>query len=542
TSVYFSSLMTEKRGVDTEEYVLQALALAEAGASHGLSELRERIRTDLDTRVQGVIQSSIFLGYVDSSDSLGFLRDYAWTVGDAQFTISGLEATIEQIAEDAEGLGSRIQGSYSWTIVVKADGNPTNLSGDRYIFPYVFSIESLGQVTNVNPPIQKRLRLVQGNFSITTRRDNISKFALFTAHHRTSGNLTVWFTEDTNFTGPVHTNERFSFANNPGAHFTEDTTQHNSNARFYNNGRPILRNADNNSDIDVPIFDKGFQRSEDIINLTSSVTQDDLRNQALGGMADPGNGIHVPNDGACVKGGIYVRGNQGQSADDAVINMSVGVNGPIYAVSQSSTTHTITVDYVNLQTQVETPSGTNTYCGIPDGTGDQGIILYVNDDIGGLGGTVQKDSGVTISSERDIVITDNVVYEQYNPDPLNAEGYTNLLGILSWGGNVRIGTSAPDNVNIHGVVMAPHGVFEVDSYRQGSPRGEATLLGGVITDFYGPFGTFDSGGQKSGYARNFIYDARMLAGMVPPYFPYLSNFISTENGLNTKLIWEDQGA
>ena len=79
-------------------------------------------------------------------------------------------------------------------------------------------------------------------------------------------------------------------------------------------------------------------------------------------------------------------------------------------------------------------------------------------------------------------------------------------------------------------------------HSSGSPRGEVTLLGGTITDFYGPFGTFTSSGPRSGYGRNFVYDARMLEGMSPPYFPILGSFISIDDGgLNRKLIWEDQG-
>ena len=157
---------------------------------------------------------------------------------------------------------------------------------------------------------------------------------------------------------------------------------------------------------------------------------------------------------------------------------------------------------------------------------------------------IQKDSSVTIASKNDIVITNNIVYQQYDTSPtLNAYNYTNVLGIISWGGNVRIGTSAPNNVTINGVVMAPQGIFTVDNYDSGAPRGTATLLGGAITDHYGAFGTFNSANPVSGYGRNFIYDARMLEGKTPPYFPYLRGFLTAVEGLNATLpIWQDEGA
>lgn len=537
TGMYSSGLLVEKRAADTEKLVLQGLALAESGANHGQSELRERIRVDLLNRVNSVTQSAIFQAYVTGNNSLGFLRDYAYAAGDLQFTVANNQA---RLSLSALNLDTNVNGNYAATIVVEADGAPTNPSAEEYVFAYKYTIESTGQV---DPDIQRQMRLVQGAFEVTVRRDTFAKFALFTSHHSTPSGSTVWFTENTNFTGPVHTNGRFSFANNPSAHFTEEVTQHETKARFYNNGWPKLLNADNNGSIDVPIFDQGFNRGDDLINLQSSITQDDLKNQALGGSADPGsNGIYLPNNGTSLIGGIYVRGNQGQHGDDAVVNMSVGANGPVYTISQSLTTKTITVDYTNNQTTIQEGASPNTYQGIPDGVNNEGIIIYVNDDIKSFSGTVQQDTAVTVSSERDIVISNSVLYEEFNPSPLNAEGHDNILGILSWGGDVRIGTAAPNNVNIHGVVMAPHGVFTVDNYSSGSPRGTATLLGGVITDFYGPFGTFSGQNPVSGYGRNFVYDTRVLSGMTPPYFPYLTNFTSfDDNGLDSRLVWQDQG-
>jgi len=541
TGVYFSSLLTEKKAADTEQFILQALGFAEAGANHAQAELRERIRTDLLANVQNERQANVFQNYVNAADSLGFLSDFAFAAGDTQFVVAGGEATL---AINALNLNTAVQGNYNADIIVTANGNPTNPQGAIFVFPYNYRIESQGIITRFAPNITKRTRLVQGSFSITVRRDTFARFALFTAHHRMPSGQTVWFTANTNFTGPVHTNERFSFANNPSGHFTEEVTQHENRARFYNNGWPVLLDADYNGTRDVPTFDKGFGRSQDIIDLESSITQTELKRQALGGTSEPGtNGIFVPNDGTNVTGGIYIRGNQGNHSDDACINMSAGAAGPVYTIAQGAgAPTTITVDYTaNGGTGSTTVNGV-TYQGIPNGIDNEGIIIYANDDMGCLAGTVQKASSVTVSSERDIVITNHVRYEQYNPSPLSAKGYNNLLGILSWGGNVRIGTAAPNNVDIHGVVMAPHGIFTVDNYNSGSPRGTANLLGGASTDFYGPFGTFSGTRQVSGYGRNFVYDVRMLTGMAPPYFPFMTNFTSFDDGgLDNRLIWQDQG-
>jgi len=108
---------------------------------------------------------------------------------------------------------------------------------------------------------------------------------------------------------------------------------------------------------------------------------------------------------------------------------------------------------------------------------------------------------------------------------------------------VKIGTSAPANVQVHGTVLAMSGVFEVENYNDTGvgPRGTATLLGGVIQNNYGAFGLFNgsTGQQVSGYGRNFVYDQRMQQGYAPPYFPSLSTFIAFTNDIADKTVWRE---
>ncbi|VAW18673.1 hypothetical protein MNBD_BACTEROID05-235, partial [hydrothermal vent metagenome] len=127
--------------------------------------------------------------------------------------------------------------------------------------------------------------------------------------------------------------------------------------------------------------------------------------------------------------------------------------------------------------------------------------------------------------------------------PPNATGTTNKLGIVSWDGNVRVGTSAPDDVNVHGSILSQNGILTVDSYtNQGvGARGTATIMGGVITNDYGAFGLFNgSTGQfVSGYGRNFVYDDRMQSGGAPPYFPTLNTFVAFTNDITDKIVWQE---
>jgi hypothetical protein len=589
TGAYFSGLFTEKRSADTEKFVLQALGLAEAGANQGLSELRDCMRCDnrttlgtawtcgdyvtngincLDCQAKAIhAAASPFEAYVTGNDPLGVLVTYAGFIrgNDAQ-------GAFVSKAVSYLNLSSGVDGDYAASIIVRQNGSPSCLNPDGitvdpncqfeiYSFPYKYDIDSTGTVRRTTHNIQKRIGLVGGTFTLSIRRDSFARFALFTDHHSMPSGTTVWFTDNTNFTGPVNTNTRFSFAGNPSAHFTEEVTQHETKARFYNNGSATLADSAHYPVCcedpacpttpcrDKPIFDKGFKRGQDLINLESTVQQSDLRKEALGSTSEPGpNGIYINNDGTNLTAGIYIKGN-------STVNMGVDAgNLPVYTIVQGTTTKTVTVDYAanggagstTIKTKVGSGSPTTaTYIGIPDGTSEAGgPLIYAKNDITSFSGTVQQDTGATVSSERDIVITNNIQYQQYSTTPsLNAEGYKNVLGILSWGGNVRIGASAPPDIQIHGVIMAPHGIFTVDDYDHGSPRGTATLLGGAITDFYGPFGTFSGSSPTSGYGRNFIYDDRMLHGTTPPYFPYMTSFTASDNGTldTTKLGWQDKG-
>lgn len=562
---HFSGLLTEKRSADVEEYLLQAISLAESGASQAQAELRQRIRLDLQNNVGQVIQAAVFTPYVASAvTSLNFLRDYAFSAGDTQFSVPALDAASgeQQTFLDIVPLNlvTNVQGNYAARIFIRPNGNPSVAGGTTFTFPYKYTIEAQGTVVGLAAGLTRRVRLLYGTFILTVQKGNFAEFALFTNHHTMPNGTPVWFTQNTNFNGPLHSNERFSFANNPSGVFTAQVTQHENLARFYNNGSPLLIDADNNDPHDVPVFQTGFTRGVDSIILPSTVRQQELKSQATGGQNDSAwsNGIYLPNVGGNVTGGIYIKGNASN------VTMSTDAsNRPVYNVTYGANTKKITVDYANNQTIVANLSGNGgtapgTYQGIPDGTGNEGSLIYSTGSISNFSGTVQRDTKLMVSSNSDIVINNNITYQDFNAGPpLNATGFNNLLGVISWRGDVRVATSAPDNLNIHAVVMAPglaagtsDGIFTVDNYSSGSPRGTLTLLGGSITDYYGPFGTFSGDNQVSGYGRNFVYDARMSNGALPPYFPYTTNFdsnISDSNSdgvddLSNKLIWQDRGA
>lgn len=506
----------------------QAFYLAEGAKNATLAELRQRTTTHIDQRVRGVSDIASLQSYLPISRSLEFLRDYAYAgSGDARFAL------------DNPGWGDRaylvisspnaVTGSYTTLLEVFTNGTPSIPFPGVFVFFYRYQISSIGTATRGG---MQQFVQATGTFTITVQRDNFARYALFTDTHTAPSGTIVWFTNLTTFRGPVHSNDRFSFANNPSGTFTDGVSQRQQTARFYNNGNAILLDADRNGNRDVPQFQNGFTRSVNRIPLPSMTVRDDQKRVALGlnpneRIPNMSNGIYLPADGTTLKGGIYVQG-------DAHVTLTMDQEShQRYTVRQGSTTKEITVKPETATTVVRTGNTTETYTGTPRG------ILYTAGAVQSLSGTVSNQTQVTIATENDLLINQHLRYQNYSTTPtLNASGQRNLLGLLSWNGNVRITPSAPDNLEIHGTLMTPNGVVTVDNYSQGNPRGTVTLLGGVIENQYGAFGTFQGTQQRSGYGRNFVYDGRMLQGQSPPYFPTITLFTAVNNGVRNLPAWD----
>lgn len=541
-SIFILRTVNEWNTVNRQRRMAQAFYLAEGGSHAALKELDTLINTDMLNTISATnpqVVINLTMSYVTANDGLGFLITAAKKVGVAQFLLNGARAE-HHIAWTAFGAGS-----YQCDILVTEKEDPHSSGSDRWDFPYYYQLQTTARVGDV----QRRV-LLAGDFTVRVQRDNFAKYALFTNQQTMPSGTEVWFTNRTNFAGPIHTNDRFNFALNPSGIFDGAVTQHQQTARFYNQGWPILVDGQTNGTRDVPTFNGGFTRGADSIVLSSSVEKQDMIDEAKGGTSPAGNGIFVPNNGTSVTGGIYVNG-------DAGVQLGVNGNGhAVYNMTQGTTTKIIIVDQTLNQTTVQTVGGsTDVYNGIPDGVDDLGTIVFVNGNITSLAGTVQEDTELTIASENDMSITNNLVYSAYTPAqgvpgqpgyvPPNADGADNLLGLVAWNGDVRVSTSAPNDINIHGSILAQNGIMNVDNYNdQGrGPRGTATLLGGVISDYYGAFGLFNgtTGQQISGYGRNFVYDNRMLVGKSPPYFPSLNTFIAFTNDLIDKITFKENG-
>jgi len=420
----------------------------------------------------------------------------------------------------------------------------SQISNTRQVYNYQYSITSRG----TDPDNADRIvtLLSSGNFQIQVERQSFANYALFTDTHTITSGTRVWFTTNTNFTGPVHTNERLAFAFSPT--FSNGLVSSVApDAYYYNNGSVRLLEADHNAPNDVPAFGEGFQRGAAETTLPDNAfdqkaaavggpasTNEELRD-SLGlapGGTPPSDDVYVPNDGLSLTGGIFVQG----SVDDIMVYVD-GQNRQCYQIDHSSgSTTNIIVDIQNNQTTIDS----TIYAGVPNGA------LYVAGDVfsfggparmggGGIAPAIQSETAMSLFSEGEVVITRDIAYSD---DPMTVADAENVLGIFTPGGDIRIGTTAPDDIIIHSTLMTSdeYGVVQVDSYQSGSPRGTATVLGGVISSYYGAFGTFNRYGHVSGYARNFMYDQRLNGGIAPPYFPTTTIFMPATLNVN-RITW-----
>jgi hypothetical protein len=507
----------------------RAFFRADGSANLCLRELRNRLQRDLDGSIRGLSSIGVVQPYVDNNDPAGLLAAYAYRAGVSYGpAFTRVNATTASLSASFAPGGA--PGPYACSLSVVSRSAPANIGSafaPIYVFRYRYAVT--GSASDGGRAHQVGL---QGTFVVQVQQDNFARYALFTNRQENAAGSRVWFTNRTNFTGPVHTNGQFNFALNPGASFTGKVTSVSSTARFYNGGSSVQLDADRNGSADVPTFGEGFERNVASISMPATTTRDRQREAALGlsegaSVSGYGAGVHLGRSGNSMNGGIYVNGN-------ASVQMSAGANGPTYSIVQGGTTTVVSVDTATNQTSIRVGTGpTRSYDGVPNG------MLYVDGEVSGLAGTVEQGTQLTVAASGDVKITNNITYQSYTAGATpSAEGTANLLGIMSWNGNVRVASTAPNDLNVHATIMAPNGEFRVDNHDSGSPRGTATILGGVIENTYGAFGTFSGENPSTGYGRNFVYDTRMGRGMAPPFFPTLGTAISTLSGVNDRPNWQ----
>jgi Tfp pilus assembly protein PilX len=436
--------------------------------------------------------------------------------------------------------------SFATQTTITFDGS--SIADSSQVYNYRYSITANGDFGAQGA----RAVRSEGLLRVSATRGNFSDYLIFTNTHLTPTGGSIWFNSNTSFDGRVHTNTQFRFAYQPT--FQDLVSSVNQKAWYYNKGSNVELNANNNGTIDVPNFYGGFDRNQASVALpannfnqqnaalgldpSSSVPPSNSTiNAAIGsgaGSGTPPNGIYMVAGAGSpppVTGGLYVQGNL-----DQMLCKVDSLGRQVYVMRQGSTTKTVTLSPGTNQTFVYDGSVTTPYTGLPRG------VIYTKGAISDLRGPdrisgtpppgIASSNQLLIAATDDIVLQRDLVYQDYN----NGQ---NILGVYSSGGDVRVGTSAPNDCNLDAFVMAA-GVtdasFRVDNYNSGSPRGTFHLRGGMVSERYGAFHTFTSSGAlNSGFARDFRYDRR---GLVPPFFPTTSRYVADRPTART-LAWRE---
>jgi Tfp pilus assembly protein PilX len=419
-------------------------------------------------------------------------------------------------------------------------------------FDYMFTVTSSASLGNTG----KRNVQSTGVLRLSASRGSFSDYLVLTDQFKMANNGTVYFTSSDVFDGRMHTNDGFKFAFRPV--FQDRVTQGGANATFYNNGgTPVVADANNNGSIDAPEFYGGYLRSQSTITLPTNAndqwcvalglapsggvapTNTQIQTQ-LGVSGTPASGGYVLHNASNqITGGIYIHGTATR------VKMFADTTNDLqyYQISIGPNHMSIEIDPTANRTRVWNKLGMGggadfTYTGVPNG------VMFANGGIDNLTGggrdvttgdvaaALAQNQRELIASNGDIVIQGDLTCDSYDNN-------TNVLGIYS-AGAVRIGSSAPDDLNLDTFVMAlgaTNGEFRVDGYNSGMARGAVNLRGGVVSRFYGAFYTWDvDGSPVTGYTRNFHYDRR---GLIPPMYPTTNTPLQANQPTARVIAWKE---
>ena len=486
-------------------------------------------------------------------------------------------------------------------------GSDTTLP-QQYALPFVLVAE--GHVG-----AYKRNVVVQGEYEFVVGRPSFAKYALFTNYHQTKSGSDVWFTHDTLFDGPVHTNQYFRFhsdpwfggavtsagcstpgpgctVDRPGAqfygnrHFTTNPGQHPVIKNKYGKQAPVFTAGVNwqSGYVPLPVNSQDQKSAAQSAGLYLNGTPSTIRLWAGGADGQP---LTRQRDGAWgpAAGYQYIEvcdtsassgGNSGWSWSPRTQGIGGGWGnggdwghgdghggghdggGSSGGGAGSGAGGGCTTYRYQEGGALQTSDGQG---GWTTAASDFNGVVYVDGGIDSLSGpartgqdTSTADSAppalasfaqLTVASAGTMTITGDLTYEDppctgelqrtrkgVDHASCNDMGAKNVLGLYSQQGDVLIGhgngsrynpsaLDAPQDLRIDGVLMSATGVVGVQNHDRGDQLGSVHLLGGVIENNYGAFGTFDavSGAELTGYARKFTYDPRMAAGLAPPHFP-----------------------
>src|SRR6056297_754883 len=561
-ALLFMRTMDDLRHGRDDTAIVQTLLVAHGGANLGVTLLQNDVRVALD-RIASA-HSSTTSAWSFGTSAIDANRPTVQSVAsDLRAVAAALQAEVDaalcgepldlgqgaqavvriHIAGDA--CGEAIPGDARLGVPYFMSGARRELGGNqRYALPFVLVAEG------VKGEYRRRV-VTRGEYQFVVGRRSFARYALFTDQHvDASTSERIWFTSDTLFDGPVHTNGRFSFfgtpwfggavssagrggTGGPGAYAYGGTSP-----RFF--GADDLATGGSYPTLDSrgywtrPAFGDGVDWRADRIDLPDNAHdqralatenglrfRDGLERLELFAGNDDGDPVAAgeeathqyvratPRAGETETYRISPEGSLERRTEDAWTLVTPDFSGVIYSDA--------------FIERLEGPE--RAVAGDPD-TAPPALASFAQLTlVPARGARITGDLTYASPPCQGTLRRDGDDIVQADCSNLDAQ---NMLGLFAPDGDVMIGNHvssadlrAPDDVRIHASILTANGVVEVEDSGFGSPRGAVELLGGIIQQRYGTFGTFsgDTGDVRTGYARRFTFDPRMARGVAPPYFP-----------------------
>lgn len=594
-ALMFARTIAEIRHSGDDAAIVQTLLLARGAANAGGASLQQAVRQELHAIVESdsSTTSRWAFGTSGANDPIPSPTSVLSALSGGASSVAGkLQAEVDDLLCDLS-IAPSSGGTGSVRVYVTANACGQSLPegvllpGGRFVSgaprtgagsvsPQVYAIPFV-MVAEGTLSGYRRNVVLQGEYRFEVGRSSFAKYALFTNTHTTGGAspADVWFTRNTLFDGPVHTNQYFRFFNDPwfggtlsstGCRFAGETGcigNDRRGAQFYENTIRSIAQVEVNpsSGVHAPILADGAEWGSDFVPLP---------------------GTNFAQREAAATGGLLIDGdsNSNNSRNIERLHMwAADANGnSLTPVAGGGYTPASTYQYIqsctgtndNTCTRYRYSADNNLYRETSFGSNSWTLhrtnfngVIFIDGDVRRFEGPDRIPSNsadpdnappalasfaqVTVAANRDVRITGDLKYED---DPCtgtavrNADGSVtravcdnlnavNVLGVYTQTGDIRIGNqnntssyNAPRNVTIDGVLMTSRGVVEVENWDDGNdPRGTARILGGVIEYNYGAFGEFNNqnGQLVRGYWRSFTFDRRMGLGLSPPHFPTIEN-------------------
>lgn len=443
--------------------------------------------------------------------------------------------------QDSFKAAALLAGRETYRLKYKVVPFDTAVTSNGFVFTYKYAITSQGKYADAVNGSNQKTNAVAGSFSIDLNRPSFAQYALFRNLTTSTSGGQLYFAGGEKFNGPVHTNGKPGFSGVPifNGPFTSAWPSYATSSRI-NGANPQFNGGSQWGIPAIALPTNSFSQEraslgDDPNNMTAMTNAEKRTALGLGGAGALPTGVYFDNDGSGnLTGGIYVQG----SLDS--LKLSVGGSGEqIYRFRQGATVTTVTMNYATHQTVVNGTTYNNIW---PNG------CLYVAGAVNYLGGTsrtaasIAANTQVTLATTGDVMIKNDIIYQGAtfkdafgNPvTPTDANAISdidgaaiNTLGIFSSGGNVKIGTGAPNDINIHATIMASYTNKGFGSADLTNPHGTVKLLGGIIEYQSQTIGVLNGGGGlAAGYSRRYYYDNRYATGFSPPFFPTRPVYLS----------------